>query len=205
MPGRRSGRFERCVAKVRRRGGVQSPEAVCAASLRRTGWAPGRGNPEKENPADVAADLSEEFHGRASVPELVEDKVHVHEHLAGLGMLNEIKLRGGIKIRFDGATRLASNEDGTQLFIVGGDQSVDLAEWPDVDESKELVNLGKVAEVVYTTDKQHLGREDRKPGAYKHQLGEKSGDLPELVYSTRDGRMQFVGGHYKVTWRGIED
>lgn len=40
-PGK-SSRFERCVEEVSARGGVDDPAAVCAASLRSTGWKPRR-------------------------------------------------------------------------------------------------------------------------------------------------------------------
>lgn len=196
MP-RKSGKFERCVGKVRRRGDVESPEAVCAANLRRAGWRPGR---RKANPAAEAAALSEAFHGRP-VGEVVEleETLREHAHLAGLGTLDLIELEDGTTLEdFEGAL-LASNEEGTQLFIAGGDQRVSLRRFPDVDESKELINLGPVRRIVYTTDKQHLGRADKKRGPYEHELGEESGRLPDLIYDAVNERLSFAGGAYSIS------
>jgi hypothetical protein len=158
---------------------------------------------DRANPADSAAELSEAFHGRETTPEYVAESAHVHTHLAGLGTLREIKLRGGVRLTFDKSTRLASNEAGSQMFVVGGDQTVDLAEFPEVDATKEAVVLGQVRRIVYVADKQHLGREDKRTGPYSHTLGEESGDLPVLIYRPRDQRLEFAGGHYYVG-RGLD-
>jgi hypothetical protein len=154
--------------------------------------------PLKSNPADTAADLAEAFHGRPSVAEELDVAIHEHTHLAGLGVLDKITLRDGTHIEFDGDTLLASNEAGTQLFIEGGDQSVDLADFPEVDGTKESVVLGQVKWIYYTADKHHLSKAERKPSAYKHRLGEESGDLPLLIYDTRNRLLGFAGGHYYV-------
>ena len=156
----------------------------------------------KRNPVKAAAALSEAFHGRRAerITDYV-DELHEHSTLAELGRLNEIVLAGRPVrvIRFDAETRLASNEDGTQLFIVGGDQSLDLKhEFPDCDASKEKVWLGEVESVTYTTAKMHLGREDKTPGPYIHKLGEEGGTRPLLVYDTRNEMLEFVGGSYRI-------
>lgn len=152
----------------------------------------------RNNPADTAADLAEAFHGRPSVAEEIDVAVHEHTHLAGLGTLDKIILKGGDYITFDGDVILASNEAGTQLFIEGGDQSIGLADFPEVDDSKESVVLGRVQSIYYTADKHHLSKAERKPSAYKHRLGEESGDLPVLLYDTRNRLLSFAGGHYYV-------
>lgn len=204
MP-RKARKFERCVTRVRRRGGVVDPAAVCAASLRRTGWKPGRKGGQI-NPAEAAAELSEAFHGRPpeSATQIDED-LHYHGQLAGLGELEEIELEDGLTLDgFQGAI-LASNEAGSQLFISGGDQQVSLRRFPNVDATKERVLLGRVARIVYVTAKYHLGKQDRKTGPYEHELGEESGELPYLEYDTVNARLSFVGGAYRVEPEGVVD
>lgn len=154
----------------------------------------------KKNPFDEAAELSEAFHGRPAeeVTEYAET-IEVHAHLTDLGELVELELADppGVIIRFDPGVRLASNEHGTQLYIVGGDQSVDLEEF-DVDPAKESVVLGTVAAVTYATAKFHLGEEDTIPGPYRHEFGEEGGELPALVYDTRNRLLSLHGGAYVI-------
>lgn len=189
MP-RRSGRFDRCVAQVRGRGGIESLDA----NIRQT-----RKELARLNPASEAQELSEAFHGREAgeETEIVED-LHEHEYLTTLGELVELKLKGGVKLKKFGGTLLASNEAGTQMYLRGGDQAVSLADFPEVDPTKELVTLGKLQKLVYVTDKQHLGREDRKRGPYEHELGEESGRLPDVVYDVVNAKLLFSGGSYHI-------
>lgn len=152
----------------------------------------------KRNPIEGAAALSEAFHGRPAgrATEHVEE-VHEHAFLADLGRLESFELEDGTVIKFDRDTRLASNEAGTQYFVVGGDQSVDLAQF-DVDETKESVALGLVRKIVYETAKQHLGEEDKIPGPYEHEFGEEGGELPLLCYDTVNEKVALVGGSYHI-------
>lgn len=159
----------------------------------------------QSNPAEGAQALSETFHGRpAESLRLIEQETRFHEHLADLGALRELKLKDGTRLRFTPDTRLASNEAGTQLFIVGGDQSLDLTGF-DVDATKETVVLGQLRRLVYVTDKQHLGAADRRPGPYQHTLGEESGELPWVVYDTVNQQLSLAGGRYRVEAAGIVD
>lgn len=153
---------------------------------------------KRRNPADAAAALSEAFHGRPAetVTEYVEE-LHEHSTLAELGDALSVKLADGTLIKFSGV-KLASNEQGTQLFLVGGDQSVDLAAFPRVDQTKETVVLGKVKHLDYETAKFHLGKEDRKAGPYTHRLGEETGVMPYLMYDTVNERLSFAGGAYHI-------
>jgi hypothetical protein len=151
------------------------------------------------NPIDEAAELSEAFHGRpAETITEYEDVLHHHSVLMEIGPLGLIKLKDGTDLEFDDDTMLGSNEAGTQMFIVGGDQSVDLDQFPEVDPTKEAVCLGKVKKIEYFTSKHHLGRIDETPGWYKHTLGEESGELPMLDYDTVNGLLSFVGGSYHI-------
>lgn len=155
--------------------------------------------PVRSNPVEEAAALSEAFHGRPaeSITEYT-DTLHEHTVLTDLGALLRINLDHGVKVKFPRSqTRLASNEAGTQLYSVGGDQSVDLDGF-DVDETKESVVLGQVKKIVYSTAKYHLGKDDETEGPYVHELGEETGHLPLLVYDTVNRMLSFVGGSYHI-------
>jgi HNH endonuclease len=152
------------------------------------------------NPVDAARDLAEAFHGR-SAGEVIEVIEELEEHgvLADLGRLNEIVIRKPKRtIRFDKNTRLASSEGGTQLFIVGGDQSVDLGAFPDVNQAKETVVLGEAESITYTTAKFHLGEEDKESGPYQHEFAEEGGTRPLVIYDTRNQLLSLAGGSYVI-------
>jgi hypothetical protein len=153
----------------------------------------------RHNPYESAAELSEAFHGRpAEYVEHIATPIHEHRVLTTLGELVSIELKDGTDLEFDANTMLSSNEAGTHLFIDGGDQSVDLSIFPELDATKEAVTLGKVKYVTYWTAKYHLGKRDETPGPYRHKLGEESGDLPSLDYDVVNRLLSFVGGHYHI-------
>ena len=89
----------------------------------------------KRNSEAGAAEFYEKFHGAPSTEEIVvEEEIHEHENLGVIGTLQclAIETPAGLPatIRFEGKADdipfLASSEDGKQLYIVGGDQTVDL-------------------------------------------------------------------------------
>jgi hypothetical protein len=111
-----------------------------------------------------------------------------------------------------GPAYLTSNEDGTQLFITGGDQSLDLPglgiTGPQAE--KELVTIGQVTNIVYHAHKVFDGK--REEFDYTHKLSEDSnGPLPVLVYDRINQQLKLSGGMYKIerplvgTSPGIED
>jgi hypothetical protein len=96
-------------------------------------------------------------------------------------------------------TLLTSNENGTQLFLVGGDQSVDLDcfkfEGPEAEH--ESIILGNVAQVVYHTSKIFEGK--REEYDYFHHFSEDTdGPLPVLRYDAVNQRLHLDGGSYKI-------
>ncbi len=164
----------------------------------------------RRNPEEPAAELYEKFHGKPSERvEVIEEEVHYHEHLAGLGQLIELKVKTPTKIRAtlrfgEGpeAPILSSSEDGRQLYIVGGDQKLDLqaiemdgSEW-----RRDLMQIGEILEVTYLTEKKFHRFE---PCNYFHRLGEETGVKPTLLYDTRNERMMIAGGQYHVKPEGI--
>lgn len=94
-----------------------------------------RQNPKRRNPEDAAASLYRSFHGKAP-EETVEIHEDIEEHgwLGNLGELTEIFVDTptGFRLHLEWSGKedtpfLAGNEDGTQLYVKGGKQSVDLA------------------------------------------------------------------------------
>jgi hypothetical protein len=236
------GSFARCVEEVSERGGVRSPRAVCAASkikagedlqaARRTNQVAGyfiqkalTNGKSKRNPADMAAEAFELFHGYPPESEIVFDSMeHEHEYYAGIGELIELVIvpRGeskGILLHgFDGAM-LAMNERGivegspAQLYIVGGDQSLDSRTLKQfgVDGTHEQEVLGSCVDITYFTDKTHLGR-DGGQADYVHAFGEESAKRqmrilvsPTATYHTVNKIIGLWGGKYTIEAEGIRD
>lgn len=170
-----------------------------------------RGNPAS---ADKARAMTEAFHGRPETEVFdVEEKVHYHRHVAELGELTKLKIKAATGVvtltDFDG-TLLCSNGEGSQLYLVGGDQRVDLSAFG-VDTAKvhDFEDLGAIKEIRYYTTKEHLGSEGGE-ATYYHQLNEEDKvnmvihpRLARLVASTRDHRLSIVGGAYTVEPEGI--
>ena len=177
-----------------------------------------RRNPGKRNPADAAMAVSEEFHGRkvkAMIP--VSQKRHYHKYLAELGELRKLEVlardgRHRVTLsKFDGAM-LCTNEDKNQLFLVGGDQGVDLRDFG-IKDAHETETLGEVTKIEYFTDKEHLGSEGGE-AVYVHKFrttngarGHKTVRLarnPDLIYYLRDEHLEFSGGSYFIRAEGID-
>ena len=213
--------------------GITAPIAVelVKKAGRQIGIGKGKGKRKKQgnkgNPAESlqeAEELSSSFHGRP-VQEIYteEEVVDYRTNLAGLGQLRELEIldrtgKYSIPISFDygrsgrgigrGVT-LASDPDGTQLLLVGGNQKLDLdkLDVPKKEQGKDMVEVGEVLTVSYFTDKHHLsGPSSQKNGCeYIHTFGEKGGARPVLVYDRLSKGMVLVGGEYKVVEEGIVD
>lgn len=191
-----------------------------------------RNNPSRSNPSasmHEAEQLSREFHGRE--PEEIEEYTEVEEYdknLAKLGDLEELVIISGngngkrgssreqsiTPISFENCgVRLAAK--GNQLQFVGGDQELNLdelvSEIPElqdqVDDGKNLYDIGEVYSIVYFTDKHHLaGDKSQKDGSsYEHQFSEENNgkNRPRLQYDRRNAAMRLVGGGYKIKPEGI--
>jgi hypothetical protein len=190
---------------------------------------PSRGR--RRNPESSADALYESFHGAppSETLEIHEDE-HVHGYLAGLGdlVLVEVRLTGGVKA--GGKTTLtapdpsvatpenivhvASNEHGTQLYLVGGDQRVDVmklgfrdsfdvkhdGEVFEASELKDLMIIGEIQKLTYRTQKGFDNFEDID---YFHKLGEDTRARPFLLYDTMNDRMRIAGGEYHIHDVGI--
>lgn len=168
----------------------------------------GYGGPRR-NPEGPAADMYESFHGAPSeeIVEVTEDE-HYHSHLASLGELRELKVatfnKKDVTITFakSGQTKLCSNEEGTQLYIVGGDQSLDLKAMGlnAAQCEKDFVALGVLHELTYQTKKEF---HKFQLVDYYHELGEETGYQPILTYDTMNKSLSISGGEYKIRPEGI--
>jgi hypothetical protein len=91
---------------------------------------------------------------------------------------------------------LCSNEDGTQLYFVGGDQGLDLKSiHMDGDWERDSMVIGCLYELTYHTEKKF---DKFKPTSYFHKLGEDTGDQPMLLYDRMNQRLSVSGGQYKI-------
>lgn len=212
-------KFDRCVKDVKKRGGAANAYAVCTAVGTRNprrdpalrGETAGKGTRRNPSEYQSAVEGSEDFHG-TDAHELIEVKTEVFEHdnLFDLGELISMDIspvNGGRVIvlkEFEGA-RLAAAPKGYpfQLFIEGGDQSVDLAEF-DIDSPHEKEVLGKLKRIKYYTIKHHLGK-DGGEANYVHKLGEVTGRLPFVLYDTVNKLLEIAGGGYTILPEGIDD
>ena len=199
--------------------------------------------PIKHNPESSSMDMYSSFHGRPS-RETVEitETIHDHDNVAALGTCCGFLIVAGSKQfaiglsgytwspRADGPGKkkggfvktdpaaddvfLSSNEEGTQMFVDGGDQELDLSSLGITgrEAEKEAVVIGDVAMVAYETEKE-FDKFDLIQ--YVHTLSEDSkGPLPVLRYMRRNSkgaRMFLDGGVYYIekplvgTSPGIED
>lgn len=171
----------------------------------------------KRNPAVASAEVFEEFHGYApSEVVTVTKHIHHHEHLAAAGKLTHLDVWGvddtGHKISgFKGAF-LAFNETKNQLFVEGGDQSIDLADFG-IDSPHELETLGRLTDIGYQTNKTHLGDEGGE-AVYVHKFRTtndkgkhvvvKIARYPDLIYDVRNEQLLFAGGSYEILREGID-
>lgn len=197
----------------------------------------------RPNPESSSMDMYSSFHGRPS-RETVEitETIHDHDNVAALGTCCGFLIVAGSKQfaiglsgytwspRADGPGKkkggfvktdpaaddvfLSSNEEGTQMFVDGGDQELDLSSLGITghEAEKEAVVIGDVAMVAYETEKE-FDKFDLIQ--YVHTLSEDSkGPLPVLRYMRRNSkgaRMFLDGGVYYIekplvgTSPGIED
>lgn len=190
-------------------------------ALRERGYAVFGSKRNPKNPLDTATKAYEGFHGEAPTKTtVVQERVHYHKDVWQIGALVLLKvklpsdrwqpgLKNTAEIEFDyeakNPVRMCANEDRTQLLLVGGDQAVDVKVFalnPKTPHEKEF--LGWLTDAWYFTDKKHLGNQGGV-AIYKHRLGEEGGELPMLVYRTRDKRLEIVGGSYTIPDEGIRD
>lgn len=161
--------------------------------------------PKRGNPPEAAAKAYEEFHGRPSEQTVtITKQIRYHRHLAEVGKLEKLEVvsRQGSKVvlsKFKGAL-LCMNEAQTQLYIEGGDQTVNLKDFG-VSTPHELEVLGECTAVEYFTRKDHLRPQDGGTAIYRHKFHK---PYPELQYDVRNAQILFSGGKYVILPEGID-
>jgi hypothetical protein len=169
----------------------------------------------RRNSSDLAAAavLAQSWSGRA--PSKVTEITEVHQYredladLAGLEELvvargdTEYTLRFGHDVRLAGAPPDPGEDVTRQLYLIGGDQQLDLdsLDIGATERNRDKIDIGRVASICYYARKDHL---DGKPAPYEHQFGEEGGELPLLVYDTRNRRLELVGGSYEIKLRDYD-
>ncbi len=186
---------------------------------------------DRRNPQSESDALYETFHGAppSETLEIIETE-HIHSHLAGLGELVSlvVKLEAG---KFKGEKfdmkapdpessapeqiiHLSANEAATQLYLVGGDQSIDLdamgfrdsftvtheGEKFDVTDIRDLMVIGKIMRLMYRTQKAF---DKFEVVDYFHKAGEDTKERPLLLYDVPNQRLKIAGGEYGIDARGV--
>lgn len=183
-----------------------------------------RSNPLLETSDDdgqqaAAADKYAEFHGRESTEQIIlEDDIEAPTDLAVLGALVKLKVKclSGItaEITFDPGREnggdaeederplLSCSPDGKQLYLRGGDQSIDLSVMKMEGKKwlKDSMIIGEITNIEYQTEK---GFDEFKLITYYHKLGEETKVRPFLVYDTINKLLVIAGGQYDVRPEGI--
>lgn len=181
-----------------------------AATKKRRAIAPKRQAPKprkktrgrRRNPSELeaAAALSEKFHGRPA-RKVTEHKIIDREitDLTELGkaVSLDIETPDGrvIQLTLSNKTKVCSDPKGGQLYLVGGDQSVNLKQFGIADTGKHHVILGEGVQIVYHTRKSF---DKFEPVDYVHDLGEETGETPTVCYDVLNQRLFFVDGAYAV-------
>jgi len=106
---------------------------------------------------------------------------------------------GAVKFARSGAdlVKLASNAEGSQLYALGGNQDMlAVAEAAGADTSKDLIEVGELAFVVYVAKK----APDFQTVEWMHKF---ESPRPVLAYDKLKEEICFVGGGYSVEAPGI--
>ena len=172
----------------------------------------------RRNPEGTAADRYEYFHGRPAEKDTdFRETIYTHSVLSGIGKLVELEIlavNGNRKVLVSGFKDaiLAQDEKGKQLYIVGGDQSVNLKDFG-IKQAHELEILGALTAVVYFTTKDHLMPQDGGTANYKHKFGDgartykfgkKGTRFPLVGYDVRNELLSIQGGGYDLPAEGID-
>jgi hypothetical protein len=177
----------------------------------------------RRNPETESADSYEKFHGfRPKERITVKKKIRYHENLWAVGKLEKLVVISpdGVQVMIDGfkGAMLSANEANTQLYIEGGDQSVNLADFGLGEPYHDKEDLGEIEKLYYFTNKTHLGDQGGE-AVYHHTLGEERtkrdylfGKLkgrkvprPRLVYDVMNQALEIIGGEYVIEPEGIRN
>lgn len=158
-----------------------------------------------------AAEMYAAFHGRApsEVLELQEALLAAGDYTA-LGAMGSLWLTPvsaevdpskwpppSIEFTPEDRVKLATDQGGIQLYLVGGNQELPLEylERQGRDVDHRFVSLGEVHGISYLTEKKFDGFQTTE---YAHQFGEETGERPTAWYDRETKRILLVGGAYSI-------
>ncbi len=157
----------------------------------------------KNQSGNGAAKLYTAFHGKEpkEVLEFQQDIIRRKDY-AALGKLMEMQLpeiRTAIDFAADNVI-LAANADGTQLYLIGGNQNIDALLKKTADDSKDFLDLGELSKIIYRTRKDFDRFEEID---YVHKMGENGHEKPSVMYDRLNHQLYIAGGEYQVKREGI--
>lgn len=153
-----------------------------------------------------AEEMYETFHGKAPGRTLsYEEEVNYPAHFAELGKLLELRIdldSANRKFPFTsfGDCLVVCTPDGENIYFIGGDQSVNLANL-EIGGSKDTIELGPCVYIAYRTEKHQF--HDFSPRPYYHEFGEENGIKPMLTYDRLNRKLYLASGDYHVKREGI--
>jgi hypothetical protein len=105
------------------------------------------------------------------------------------------------KITFPEDSRpiIVSDSSGKQMYFVDGGQDMTACLDAFIDDDASgvgIVKLGQAREIHYWGIKHHIGDEDTEEWRHKH--GEEDGALPTVLFDTRNKRLLYEGGNYRI-------
>jgi hypothetical protein len=151
-------------------------------------------------------EITEEFTGSEVKWLDVYNEPHIprgrYAYLAKLMRLLIKPAKGGQvqKITFPEDSRpiIVSDSTGKQMYFVDGGQDMTpcLEAFGAIDRGNGIVELGQAREIHYWGIKHHIGDEDTEEWRHKH--GEEDGALPTVLFDTRNKRLLYEGGNYRI-------
>jgi hypothetical protein len=85
-----------------------------------------------------------------------------------------------------------------QIYFVDGNQDISsaLAAFGAIDRGNGIVELGQGRRIDYQCRKEHVAEPDED--LWKHEHGEENGELPTVLFDTRNKRILYEGGDYRI-------
>lgn len=192
-------------SKARRNAG---PRSVRKSKKAMKKFLPGfkRGRRRNQDDMSEAVEKFTEFHGKppTKILEYEIDDTHYPDTLSEMGRLKELRfnldsMNRDFPLRGFGACQATCTGDGRNIYLIGGDQQVNL-EALDIGSDKDSIELGPCTYIEYHTVK---GFHDFEPIDYWHRFGEEDGVLPLLCYDRLNHALFLMGGNYSVRPEGI--
>lgn len=180
-----------------------------------------KGKRKKKNPSEAAAaDAFREFHGHDAEDVVTFETMHHYPRTtSAIGDLVKLVIRlpkergvkGGqyVDLQHFGEAMLTEHPKMKQLYVEGGDQSLDLEEFGlDAGDPHEVEYLGTLELCEYFANKTHLGK-DGGEAVYHHRFGKneltlQKTELIRVGYHVPDEQILFVGGGYEIPAEGID-